>query len=75
MSATEEVLAEAEACYEQGDLEEALQRYRQVLDERPDDAEVLNDIATVCFAAGLLEESRRYYLRALAIDRNHEIVR
>ncbi len=68
MSTTEQLRAEAEAFYEQGEMQEALKRYRHLAAVHPDDPEVLNDAGTVCFASGLLEESHRYYVQALALE-------
>ncbi len=60
--------AEAEALYSAGKAEEALARYRALLDEHPDDAGLLNDVGTVCFAMGRVPESVDWYLKALQVD-------
>ncbi len=68
MNETEKLRARGEVLYQEGDIEAALEVYRRLLDRSPQDAELFSDAAAVCFAAGLLEESRRCCLRALEID-------
>jgi len=72
MSELETARAEAESLYEEGKLEDALWKYRGLLQERPEDADLLNDIGTVCFSLGLLPQSRQYYLQALTLQGDHQ---
>lgn len=71
MSETMQLRAEAERLYADGDTDGALERYRRLLREEPENTDLLSDAGTVCFAAGRAEQSRRYYLRALALEPDH----
>lgn len=68
MAHLEKLRARGEAFYERGDIEAALEIYRQLLEAKPGHAELFSDAAAVYFAAGLHDKSRRYCLRALEID-------
>lgn len=71
MSSSEELRAEAQRCYERGDFQGALERYRRLADMLPDDPEVLNDLGTVYFAMGRPAESRGCLVRALHLAPGH----
>jgi len=71
MSSPEELRTQARAAYERGDLEGALGLYRRLAEALPDDAQVLNDLGTVCFALGRTDESRTCLVRALELDSEH----
>ncbi len=75
MSSLEELRTQARAAYERGDLEGALGFYQQLAEALPDDAQVLNDLGTVCFALGRMDESRLYYVKALSVDEGCEEAR
>lgn len=68
MAGAETVRAEAERLFEAGRLEEALQKYRSLLAECPEDGELLSDAATVCYALGQTEIGAEYYRKALRAD-------
>ncbi len=64
--------AQAESRFRNGDLAGALDCYRRLLELDPTDAEVINDLGTVLFGMGEIEESCRCYLRALQVDPHRE---
>ncbi|MCK4283592.1 MAG: glycosyltransferase family protein, partial [Candidatus Brocadiae bacterium] len=68
MTELQALRAEAESLYEKGDLQGSLSKYRSLLGDDGDDPGLLNDIGTVCFALGRVEESARYYVSALELD-------
>lgn len=57
----------AEALFSAGDVQGALALYRRLVRAAPQDAELQNDLGTVCFAAGELEASLRHIRRALSL--------
>ena len=57
--------------YEQGDMKGALGRYLKLLEQFPDDPEVLNDLGAICFSLGKPSDACRYLLRALRLDESH----
>jgi hypothetical protein len=67
--------AEAYSLYASGDLSAALYRFQELLRLNPGDAETLNDIGTVYFALGRIEESVRHYARALRLQPEHAAAR
>jgi len=67
--------AEALSRYAGGDLQGALTIYRRLCAACPHDAELLNDMGTICFELGQLAESKRCVLAALAADPQHEEAR
>jgi len=71
MSTPQELRAEAERCYEQGQAEAALAKYQQLLQIQPSDPGLLSDVGTVCFALGRVRQSEGYFLEALRLDPNH----
>ena len=64
--------AQAESRFRNGDLAGALDCYRRLLELDPNDAEVINDLGTVLFGMGEIEESCRCYVRALQVDPRRE---
>ncbi len=68
MSGPDTSRAQAEELYRRGDLDGALACYRRLLDQRPDDAGLLNDAGTVSYAQGRVDQARGYYVRALRAD-------
>ncbi len=54
----------AHECYSQGDLQSAHRALLALLNRDPGDAETLNDLGTVSFSLGQLDDSERYYARA-----------
>jgi len=71
MSEIERLRAQAEACYEAGDLEGALGLYEQLVRACPDDADVLSDMGAILFALGWLSESQASFARAIGLDPGH----
>ena len=57
-------------CAEQGQYPEALESIQSYLDERPDDAEALNDVGTILWCQGLSNEAVTHFEKArqLATD-------
>jgi SAM-dependent methyltransferase len=54
-------------CYQSGDLAGALAACQELVALEPLNAEALNDLGTVLFALGRVEESVRHYARALEL--------
>jgi len=56
-------------------MDEAVERYGDILTKDPDNVEVLVTIAQLCSQAGLEEDARFYLARVLEIDPDNECAR
>jgi len=75
MSSPETIRAQAQESYERGDHTGALKSYLRLLQSDPGNPDVLNDLGTVCFALGRIEESKRYLAAALKLEPTHSEAR
>jgi tetratricopeptide (TPR) repeat protein len=62
---SEQIVEEARASLEEGDLERAREAFRRALEVRPDDAAALVDLGHLCLAAGDTDEALERFGQAL----------
>lgn len=55
-----------------GELTEAEQRYREILEKAPEEPKTLNNLASICMEDGRLDEAEKLYTRCLKVQPDFE---
>lgn len=71
--ATPELFQLALVAHRRGDLVRAAELYEEAAQDRPDDAQLFNNLGAVYRALGRLDDARTAYRRALAIEPSHAV--
>lgn len=71
--ATPELFQLALVAHRRGDLVRAAELYEEAARDRPDDAQLYNNLGAVYRALGRLDDARSAYRRALAIEPSHAV--
>ena len=64
-----------EESFQNGDYQKAKAQLQKLYEEKPEDPEVLNDLATLLYVTGDKQDSVSYYLQALRLDPQRDDVR
>ncbi len=64
-------LKQGEALFAEGEIEEAEKCFLELLNENPEDTEVLNNLGVISHTKGNFEKAEDYLLKALAVKKDH----